>query len=279
MGMTRREVAARLDEIVEFSECGAYIDTPVRRYSSGMFVRLGFAVAAHLNAAILVVDEVLAVGDVRFQTKCIDKMTELAGQGVTIVFVSHNPSLVQRLCSRAAVIDNGQAVMFESVDEALGHYHRGLRHTSSEVHYEPADRSVPQITRLSIDTEALEHGRMAIDLDFEAPKPFIPVPGLIVYAGDTLPTFTSNTRIHPGSDRSGGPPSACRSGTFRFELENLDLYSGVYSVSAWLGDKGADYDLKKHAFEFTLSTKHQLPPGLPIRSVGPMAVSPRWTLL
>lgn len=279
MGLTRKQVAARLDEIVEFSECGAHIDTPVRRFSSGMFVRLGFAVAAHLNTEILVVDEVLAVGDVRFQAKCIDKMTQLAAEGVTVVFVSHNASLVQRLCTRAAVIDDGRAVMFESVDDALGHYHRGRKALSSEVRFDSGDPTAPQITGMSIDSEALDHGRIVVDLQFESPRPFVPVPGLIVYAGDTQPAFTSNTRIHPGADRAGRPPQPCRSGTFRFELENLDLYSGTYTVSAWLGDEGSNFDVREHVFEFVLSTKHELPGDLSVRYVGPMAVSPRWTLL
>ena len=90
LGMTRREINRRLDEIIEFSGCAKYIDTPVKRYSSGMTVRLGFAVAAHLECEILVIDEVLAVGDASFQKKCVGRMSEVASDGKTVLFVSHN---------------------------------------------------------------------------------------------------------------------------------------------------------------------------------------------
>jgi lipopolysaccharide transport system ATP-binding protein len=108
LGMRRREIESKFDEIVEFSGIGRFIDTPVKRYSSGMFVRLAFAIAAHLEPEILLVDEVLAVGDADFQRKCLGKMQEVSEDGRTVVFVSHNLSAVQRLCSRAYWIGNGQ---------------------------------------------------------------------------------------------------------------------------------------------------------------------------
>ena len=107
-GMTRAEVTQKLDEIVNFSGCERYIDTPVKRYSSGMMVRLGFAVAAHLEPEILIVDEVLAVGDAEFQKKCIGKMEDVAGHGRTVLFVSHNMSAVGNLCGKVVWIDNGK---------------------------------------------------------------------------------------------------------------------------------------------------------------------------
>jgi len=110
LGMTRAEVVARLDSIVEFSGCARFIDTPVKRYSSGMLVRLGFAVAAHLDADILIVDEVLAVGDVEFQRRCLGKMQDVAGSGRTVLFVSHNMGMVDRLCSRCVLLDRGRSI-------------------------------------------------------------------------------------------------------------------------------------------------------------------------
>src|SRR5690606_34306445 len=102
LGMRRREIAAKFDEIVAFSGVEQFLDTPVKRYSSGMTVRLAFAVAAHLEPEILVIDEVLAVGDATFQEKCLGRMESMAnGQGRTVLFVSHNMAAVQRLCSRA----------------------------------------------------------------------------------------------------------------------------------------------------------------------------------
>lgn len=108
LGMRRAEIRAKFDRIVEFSEVGQFLDTPVKRFSSGMYVRLAFAVAAHLDPEILVVDEVLAVGDAIFQRRCIDRMTQLAQEGRTILFVSHNMQLVPRFCKRAVLLDRGR---------------------------------------------------------------------------------------------------------------------------------------------------------------------------
>ncbi len=111
LGMTRREVARRFDEIVEFSECGRLLDTAMKHYSSGMYVRLAFAVAAHLDTDILLVDEVLAVGDAGFQKKCLGKIGETASQGRTVIFVSHNMLAVDSLCTRAICLHEGKVVM------------------------------------------------------------------------------------------------------------------------------------------------------------------------
>lgn len=107
LGMRRHEITQKLDEIVDFSGCAAYLDTPVKRYSSGMYVRLAFAVAAHLEPEILVVDEVLAVGDTEFQKKCLGKMQSVAGAGRTVLFVSHNLAALRTLCHRGLVLNNG----------------------------------------------------------------------------------------------------------------------------------------------------------------------------
>lgn len=123
LGMSKREISSKLDEIVDFSGCERYIDTPVKRYSSGMTVRLGFAVAAHLDPEILVVDEVLAVGDAEFQKKAIGKMKDVAqGQGRTVLFVSHNMAAVRNLCSRGIVLNNGQMVYDGDVTKAIDLY-------------------------------------------------------------------------------------------------------------------------------------------------------------
>ena len=123
MGMTKAEVTRKLDEIVDFSGCERYIDTPVKRYSSGMKVRLGFAVAAHLEPEILVVDEVLAVGDAEFQKKAIGKMQDVSkGQGRTVLFVSHNMAAVRSLCQKGVVLRDGMTDFIGTVDEAVNHY-------------------------------------------------------------------------------------------------------------------------------------------------------------
>ncbi len=123
LGMTKAEITAKLDEIIEFSGCERYINTPVKRYSSGMTVRLAFAVAAFLEPDILVIDEVLAVGDVEFQKKAIGKMQDISrGEGRTVLFVSHNMAAVKSLCTRAIVLENGENVFEGDQNEAVNYY-------------------------------------------------------------------------------------------------------------------------------------------------------------
>src|SRR5207253_1147884 len=110
LGMTRAEIRRKFDEIVAFAEVGKFLDTPVKHYSSGMYVRLAFAVAAHLEPEILILDEVLAVGDAAFQKKCLGKMGGVAKQGLTVLFVSHNMSAITSLCERVIVLEGGKIV-------------------------------------------------------------------------------------------------------------------------------------------------------------------------
>lgn len=122
LGMSRKEIASKFDEIVKFSEIEKFLDTPVKRYSSGMYVRLAFAVAAHLEPEILLVDEVLAVGDAQFQKKCLGKMSEVGHQGRTVVFVSHNMSAISNLCSRCAYLEQGEIKFLGDTKKAVELY-------------------------------------------------------------------------------------------------------------------------------------------------------------
>ena len=123
LGMTMREIDSRIDEIVEFSECAQFIDTPVKRYSSGMYVKLAFSVAAHLDSEIMIMDEVLAVGDMAFQRKCIDKMSSVSiSEGRTILYVSHNMSTIRQLCEKCALLDHGKLTYLGDVEEAIRRY-------------------------------------------------------------------------------------------------------------------------------------------------------------
>ena len=131
LGMSRFEVTSKLEEIVSFAEMSEFIDTPVKRYSSGMRVRLAFAVAAHLEPEILIVDEVLAVGDAAFQKRCLGKMKDVAGQGRTILFVSHNMTSIKSLCTRAFLLEKGTEHISGDVDKVVNEY---LSDASTEVH-------------------------------------------------------------------------------------------------------------------------------------------------
>jgi lipopolysaccharide transport system ATP-binding protein len=122
LGMRRREIGQKFDDIVGFAEVSRFIDTPVKRYSSGMYVRLAFAVAAHLEPEILIVDEVLAVGDAAFQRKCLDKMGDVANEGRTVLFVSHNMAAVKNLCHRAILLDGGTKIAEGSADTVAAQY-------------------------------------------------------------------------------------------------------------------------------------------------------------
>src|SRR5262249_41911163 len=122
LGMSRREIDRKFDEIVAFAELDRFLDTPVKRYSSGMYVRLAFAVAAHLDLEILLVDEVLALGDLEFQKKCLQKMDSIAEAGRTVIFVSHNLGIIHRFCNRAVLLRSGQVAKDGPADEVIQAY-------------------------------------------------------------------------------------------------------------------------------------------------------------
>jgi lipopolysaccharide transport system ATP-binding protein len=132
LGMRRAEIRRQFDEIVAFADIERFLDTPVKRYSSGMSVRLAFAVAAHLESEILLVDEVLAVGDAAFQRKSLGKMGEVAREGRTVIFVSHNLAIIQALCSRGILLEGGRTIADAAVDEAIDSYLRTLEQAASD---------------------------------------------------------------------------------------------------------------------------------------------------
>ena len=136
LGMTKAEIDAKMEDIIEFSEVRDFIDTPVKRYSSGMYVKLAFSVAAHLDSEIMIMDEVLAVGDMAFQKKCLDKMRAAAKeQGRTVLYVSHNMNTIRRLCDRCIVLDQGKIVFQGNVEEAIKVYMKTKKTTSVSIDY------------------------------------------------------------------------------------------------------------------------------------------------
>lgn len=239
LGMSRAEIRRKFDEIVAFAEVEKFLDTPVKRYSSGMYVRLAFAVAAHLEPEILVVDEVLAVGDAEFQKKCLGKMQDVAGHGRTVLFVSHNMGAVANLCGRAALLAQGSIVFCGAVGEAIGHY----AYTSEES-YEavfPADFAKPSIVGVSIDRDALFKRCLKVAIRFQSPLPLqTPIGGITLRASSGEAVWGSNGRIHQGADRA----QRSAEGTLICEASDLPLQSGQYLMSVWLGDWNMDYDAK-----------------------------------
>lgn len=122
LGMTKKEIDEKIEDIIDFSECRKFIDTPVKRYSSGMYVKLAFSVSAHLDSEIMIMDEVLAVGDVAFQNKCINKMKEVADAGRTVLYVSHNMNTIRKLCKKCIVMDHGKVVFMGETEKAISVY-------------------------------------------------------------------------------------------------------------------------------------------------------------
>jgi len=170
LGMKRAEIARKFDEIVAFSEVDRFIDTPVKHYSSGMYLRLAFAVAAHLEPDVLLVDEVLAVGDIGFQRKCLGKMEDVAKEGRTILFVSHNMGAIVRLCSRALWIDNGQLRLDDTSSTVVASY-LSAGSTTQSTWYHPSapsrDDNVQILSARLLTTDDQQHSMVHFDNGFK----------------------------------------------------------------------------------------------------------------
>lgn len=168
LGMSKKEISEKLEDIIDFSECREFIDTPVKRYSSGMYVKLAFSVAAHLNSEILIMDEVLAVGDAEFQQKCIDKMISLAkSEGRTILYVSHNMSTVEKLCNRAIVLDKGRVICDSDAKTAIESYLNSRNNVCTKMTFD--DNSNKINSRSPITLHSAEYKSEDIDISGETP--------------------------------------------------------------------------------------------------------------
>ncbi|MEL6545963.1 MAG: Wzt carbohydrate-binding domain-containing protein, partial [Myxococcota bacterium] len=246
LGMRRHEVSARLDEIVEFSGVAKYIDTPVKRYSSGMLIRLAFAVAAHLDCEILVVDEVLAVGDAEFQRKCIGKMREVADQGArTVLFVSHNMGMVQALCKRGVVLERGQVVFDGTQDQAIARYDaetRKLAVTSLESREDRAGHGSIRFSDVEItstDGAQLACGRPARFRAHFTVKSATPesarFSAVVKSTGQSLVVLATDFEANEWPVVSGR-------GYIDFELDRLPVKRGEYSLSLRVDTRAGTQD-------------------------------------
>jgi len=245
LGMRRGEIDRRFDEIVAFSEIEKFLDTPVKRYSSGMYVRLAFAVAAHLEPEVLIVDEVLAVGDAAFQKKCLGKMGDVAGEGRTVIFVSHNMAAVERLCETSMLLSDGRIIYTGPTNEAVDAYlgsaaalHGGTvslaDHAARLPKYSPilqelkmgTDRCMPSdtlypdealIVRLTIDTDRLiTSPRLAIAIEDSLGRRILTVASY--FDSEPLPGLEGRCQVE------------CR-------IPSVDLGEGLYLISVSVGTK------------------------------------------
>ena len=241
LGMKKAEIERKLDEIVAFAEIDKFLDTPVKHYSSGMFVRLAFSVAAHLEPEILMVDEVLAVGDMAFQRKCLGKMDDVAQAGRTVLFVSHNMGLLQQLCERGIFLHHGTVHTDGTIIESVDAYLQTLEQAESQDLSKRTDRKGQGQVRL-VGTEVLNHSSESSNLKTGHPARFVfcvngVVPGMgcnfFIYdtIGQPITSFQSKVRGPEDTyDSRNGLKFVC-------ELDELLLLPGRYRIDvAIVGD-------------------------------------------
>jgi lipopolysaccharide transport system ATP-binding protein len=230
LGMRKREIDRKLDEIIDFSGVERYIDTPVKRYSSGMYVRLAFAVAAHLESEILIVDEVLAVGDAEFQQKCIGKMGDISkGEGRTVLFVSHNLTAIERLCFKSLLFENGK-LNYSGLTTSCLDIYRENNASVNEVYFERNDF-------LKYLSFYQNKSNLKIICEYDCKNVLqIPCLGFVVAdsAGNKL--FGSNPKYQLPKDTL--KPS--RAGKFDLTITSPKLLNGRYFLSIWFGDGKED---------------------------------------
>jgi ABC-type polysaccharide/polyol phosphate transport system ATPase subunit len=260
LGMRKAEIDRKFDEIVAFADIGPFLDTPVKRYSSGMQVRLAFAVAAHLEPEVLIVDEVLAVGDAEFQKKCLGRMQDVSrGDGRTVLFVSHNMEAVQRLCTRAVLLERGRFVAAGATPVIVAQYLTRVDAPSSAGAWidlssmERTGSGVARVLRARYRSESAEaggqlypDGPLTVGLAIET-STTCTIPSLAVTLSDM-----QGTKLVNADTVAVGRTLLLEPGTHRLavRIPELHLNPGVYQMGFWLaGPLGAVYDHVRAAFE------------------------------
>jgi ABC-2 type transport system ATP-binding protein len=252
LGLSRRDIDARFDDIVGFAELERFIDQQVKHYSSGMYVRLGFSVAINVDPEILLVDEVLAVGDENFQRKCLDRIKQFQREGVTIAFVTHAPDLVRQICDMAVVLDQGEMVTHAKPSEAVRAFREHLLARAGEIAdaHEPGVRHSELVRITGVDIEYPEADRpyvrngesLTVRIHYRATEPIDDaVVAIALHSTDGHVVFGQNTWGLGQSVRLEG------TGTIGFELQSVTLLEGTYpltvNVHARQGD--AMYDTRE----------------------------------
>jgi lipopolysaccharide transport system ATP-binding protein len=273
LGMGKLEIKRKFDEIVAFAEVEKFLDTPVKHYSSGMYVRLAFAVAAHLEPEILIVDEVLAVGDLEFQKKCLGKMEDVKNQdGRTVLFVSHNMDLISKLCSRAVLLNAGKVEIAGTVEEVT-HAYLSQAATSKKFTSDRAGRSLRSVT---LDEAALRQERLVIRIGYNfSSKVINPTFGVVVYTEAGSPIFGSNNMFHPSAGQSG----KAQQGDAVVSFGQLPLWPGRYKISVWLSDNWSPIDQEENALAFDFAPS-EMPSNAPSpKYIGPVHMPGSWTII
>jgi len=230
LGMRKKEIARKLDEIVDFASIQRYLDTPVKRYSSGMYVRLAFAVAAHLESEILIVDEVLAVGDAEFQKKCLGKMNEVSkGEGRTVLFVSHNMQSINKLCNRSILLHHGNIAGYDFTNKIIDQY-SSSDNKLQEIHLNNNYLSFLKIEQ--IDNFIRIHCHYKNCENFH-----IPFLGFTLSDSYNNKLFGTNPKLQTPSKQI----IKSSSGQIIADIHEPKLLAGTYNLSVWFGDGSSDY--------------------------------------
>ena len=260
LGMSHEEIKRNFDEIVAFAEVEKFMDTPVKHYSSGMYVRLAFAVAAHLQPEILVVDEVLAVGDTGFQKKCLGKMGDVARSGRTVLLVSHNLSSLRTLCSQGILLWEGHVRASGKISEALSAYAADETVLNTKVYPEPS-----LVRRVAV-TQHLDS--IVLELQYSDIRGKLTLPGLsfVIHDVDGRPIFGHNPMLEQRDLQTCWP----NEGVVRAKITSPKLLDGTYTVSVFLGDHYTTIFRDVNCLMFSVSglvdANYQLPP----HQVGPV---------
>ncbi len=284
LGMTRKEITQRFDEIVDFSGVEKYLDTPVKRYSSGMYVRLAFAVAVHLDTEILLIDEVLAVGDADFQAKSVRKMSEVARSGKTILVVSHNAATIEALCTRALLLSSGRVLKTGGVQEIIQEYNKASAPAGSSdtghsrvvfgdrsSHFRSADilDATMRPTRLFKTGEDI-----VFDLDIDAMggvhQPTVTVTIENAF-GQRVVVARSPCNQRALPDLKGSKRVLCT-------LSQLAIAPGEYSVKLELGSEGVSLDSSEGKLPFTVTTADPFEDGWSASTAGLVIVRSDWDI-
>jgi lipopolysaccharide transport system ATP-binding protein len=284
LGMTRSEVRSKFDEIVAFSEVEQFLDTPVKRYSSGMSVRLAFAVAAHLEPEILLVDEVLAVGDMAFQRKCLGKMGDVARAGRTILFVSHNMAAVQNLCEKAYLLVKGRVAAAGRVSEVVDSYLASAGTSYKSDLAGRTDRRGDGRLRLT-DFSAVQNGQERQALACGAPTEFViryeaAAPPRNIFISVELKTPLGQQVIQLSNEMTGDAfENAPQAGTFVCRFGRLPLLPGTYTVNLFCSLNGIIADWLTEAASIQVTEGDFFGSGkLPSARRGFLVVPHRWEI-
>lgn len=257
LGMARMEIKARFDEIVDFAEIEQFLDTPVKRYSSGMYMRLAFAVAAHLEPEILLVDEVLAVGDHSFQKKCLGKMGEVAGGGRTVLFVSHNMGAINQLCPHSIWLEAGSLKDYDNSDKVIARYLASNYQGTASVQFKPKPEKKAQFLSVRLlDEKERETSEFPggvspqVEISFEIKQPVTGAHvACILYSSSGTHLFSTADDDMDSSRRQTRIPGSYTARVW-LPIDNLNV--GTYHIAVGIGIPGMEVFDRQEALSFSI---------------------------